>query len=165
MINTGEVHPDEDIGIIKFELPMPIISPVCFAEKAPYPSAEYHMWAYPDVIAKEYENHEREVGALNFNPSPVYFRGYIRRSIQYSPNPNLSIYVGNSFFEVSEIGGSCCSGAPLSTISETPEVFGIYIGEETTSRRCGYAANLTSILNWIPQSLGRPLGDEVFSSI
>lgn len=110
------IHPTEDVGILKIDLPEDVVSPVIYAAHEPLPGGEYNMWAYPDVIAKEVEHHGPYEGGLPFNPSPVYFRGYIRRKINYSPNPNLSIYVGNSFYEISEIGGACCSGAPLTTL-------------------------------------------------
>jgi hypothetical protein len=166
LIRTGEVHPTEDVGILKIDLPRPIVSPVLFASKEPLPSLEYNMWAYPEIIAREIEFHERPPDALDFNPSPVYFRGYIRRKLPYSPNPSFDIYIGKHFYEVSEIGGACCSGAPLSTIATPldatpPGVFAIYIGEEQEQRRCGYAMNLMRVLDWIPESLGKPIRDEV----
>lgn len=49
----------------------------------------------------------------DFNRSAVYFRGYIRRKLPYSPNPSFRSCVGTSFYKASEIAGACCSGAPL----------------------------------------------------
>jgi len=69
--------------------------------------------------------------------------------------------VGKNFYEVSEIAGACCSGAPLSTIAMPPGVFAIYIGEEQARRRCGYAMNLMRILDWAPGMFGKPIRDEV----
>jgi hypothetical protein len=161
LIRLGEAHPTEDVGLLKIDLPRPITSPVLFAANEPPPSLEYSMWAYPEVIAREIESHERPPDSLDFNPSPVYFRGYLRRKLNYSPNPSFDIYIGKHFYEVSEIAGACCSGAPLSTIATPPGVFAIYIGEEQASRRCGYAANLMRVLDWAPDMLGKPIRDEV----
>lgn len=161
LIRSGEVHPTEDVGLLKIDLPRPIISPVLFAAEEPPPSLEYSMWAYPDVIAREIEFHEWPTDSLNFNPSPVYFRGYIRRKLNYSPNPSFDMYVGKHFYEVSEIAGACCSGAPLSTIEMPPGVFAMYIGEAHAERRCGYAMNLMRVLDWSPDILGRPIREEV----
>lgn len=163
LIEGSEVHPSEDIALIKLDLPRKITSPIVPADHEPFPSLEYHMWAYPDVIAKEYMGHERPADALDFNPSPVYFRGYVRRKLPYSPNPQFDMYVGKNFYEVSEIGGACCSGAPLATVANSPGVFAIYIGDEMQSRRCGYATNLMRVLDWTPGSLGKPLRDEFIS--
>ena len=160
-IIASEIHPTEDIGILKIDLPEEVISPVLYAEDEPIPGREYNMWAYPEVIAKEVEHHGPPEGGLPFNPSPVYFRGYIRRKLNYSPNPNLSIYVGSRFYEISEIGGACCSGAPLTTVAEIPGAFAIYIGEAQAERKCAYAANLTKVLDWAPNVLGKPLRYEV----
>ena len=71
------------------------------------------------------------------------------------------MYVGKYFYEVSEIAGTCCSGAPLSTLANPPGVFAIYIGEEQAERRCGYAMNLMRVLDWAPEMLGKPIRDEV----
>lgn len=160
-ITASECHPTEDVAILKIDLPEPVVSPIIYAQHEPFPSAEYNMWAYPEVIAKEVEHHGPYEGGLRFNPTPVYFRGYIRRKLPYSPHPGLSIYVGENFYEVSEIGGSCCSGAPLTTIAELPGVFAIYIGEAQAERRCGYAINLMKVLDWVPEILGRAIRYEV----
>lgn len=161
-IDDAEPHPTEDIGILKIDLPAPVTSPIVFSKDEPHPGLEYNMWAFPEVVAKEVLQHENwPADAPDFNPSAVYFRGYIRRKLPYSPNPSFSIYVGTSFYEVSEIAGACCSGAPLSTMENYPRVFGIYIGEENTSRRCGYAANLTRFVDWIPECLGKPISSEI----
>jgi len=96
----------------------------------------------------------------DFNRSAVYFRGYIRRKLPYSPNPSFRSCVGTSFYKVSEIAGACCSGAPLSTMDQVPRVFAIYVGEESTSRRCGYAVNLTRFVNWVPKCLVKAMSSE-----
>ena len=101
LIRKGQVHPTEDVGILKIELPKPIVSPITFAPEEPPPSAEYNMWAYPEVIAQEVRYHGLPAGSLDFNPSAVYFRGYLRRKLPYSPNPSFDMYVGNHFYEVS----------------------------------------------------------------
>jgi hypothetical protein len=160
-IVEAERHPTEDVAILRIDLPEPVVSPIIYAQHEPFPGGEYNMWAYPEVIAKEVEHHGPYRGGLRFNPAPIYFRGYIRRKMQYSPHPGLGMYVGDNFYEVSEIGGSCCSGAPLTTISELPGVFAIYIGEAQAERRCGYATNLMKVLDWVPEILGKAIRYEV----
>lgn len=161
MIRLGEIHPTEDVGILKIDLPRPIKSPVNFPANEPTPGQEYNMWAYPEVIAEEIKFHNLPPNSFKFLPTIVYFRGYIRRKLAYSPNPSFDMFVGKSFYEVSEIGGACCSGAPLSTTKEHPETFAIYVSDVHAERRCAYAANLTRVLDWSPDMLGKSIRDEV----
>ncbi|WP_315701870.1 MULTISPECIES: serine protease [unclassified Bradyrhizobium] len=159
-ITEHEKHSDEDIGILKIDLPRPIISPIIFADHEPPPSYEYSMWAFPEVIAEEVRYHDWPRDLPQFRPAHVYFRGYVRRKLSHSPNPSFSSYVGKHFYEVSEIAGACSSGAALTTITNPPAVFAIYIGDEQTGRRCGYAMNAMKVLDWTPRILGKAIRDE-----
>jgi hypothetical protein len=161
LIREGEIPPTEDVGILKIDLPRPITSPIFFPANEPAPGQEYHMWGYPEVIAEEIKFHGLPPNSFKFKPSIVYFRGYIRRKLPYSPNPSFDMFVGNHFYEISEIGGSCCSGSPLSTTLERPETFALYIGEAQAERRCAYAANLMRVLDWSPNILGKPIRHEI----
>jgi hypothetical protein len=160
LIERYEIHPTEDIGILQLDLPRPIASPITFAETDPYPNAEYSMWAHPEEVAYEFKYHNKPIDFLDFRPSPVYFKGYLGRKIDYSPNPSYGPSKGSSFYEVSEIAGACSSGSPLSTLDDPYAVFAIYAGEERAGRKCGYAANLTKVIKWVPQMLGKTIVQE-----
>lgn len=156
-----EIHPEEDVAILKFgEFPDGVrVSYLSIPGDKEFASLEYSMWAYPEIIAKEVEYHGEPAGA--FQPDLVFFKGYVRRRMPFSPNPSFDAYKGSVFYELSEIGGSCCSGAPLiNHRGNVWKVFGIYVGDETTGRKCGYGVSLESIADWSPRCLGCTVRDE-----
>ena len=115
------------------------------------------MWSYPQETASEvtrFPNHSRNVAS--FRPGIVFFRGYVRRTIDHNPNPTISIYKGDYYYEVSEIGGACASGSPV--LTPNGDVFAIYVGEN--GNRCGYASVLSRVLSWSPNVLGHSIIEE-----
>jgi hypothetical protein len=122
-------------------------------------SMHYDCWGYPDDA-------RFDPGALN-RPDLVYTSGYIRRSYSY-PLPSVR---GNEFFEISEIAGSGCSGAPL--VHKTKRIprgadtmwplVGVYSVERRTEvhvdgapviREIPYAVREESFRDWAPEILG-----------
>ena len=160
LVYEFEAHPDEDVGIIRFDHTRNIASPIALASDVIRAGQDYYMWSYPQETSEEVEyfaNHDESYAP--FRPSIVFFKGYLRRTINHSPNPTISIYRGNRFFEVSEIGGACASGSPLLTLKG--RVFAIYVGEN--GARCGYASVLSRLLSWSPNILGCTICQEATS--
>lgn len=161
-IIATERHPDEDIGIIKLQGDWHSIIEV--STMAEYSSCEYELWGYPERVAHEIralaDNAQDAAHAIK--PDLIYNRGYVRRRItQRMP---VSVYSGECFYELSEVAGSCCSGAPLIKRRRTRgpwQAFGVYIGEETASGHTsvGYGSRLDAVASWTPSLLGVPLAE------
>lgn len=156
----GEAHRSEDVAILKLDGTWTSIFSIVSASE--YSSCEYEMWGYPEKVAHEgrrmaVSQHE---AANLVRPDLIYNRGYVRRRID--EELPVSIYVGKAFYELSEVGGSCCSGGPIVNRKRTDDawpVFGIYIGEETANAvaAVGYATRFDALSEWSPLILGAPL--------
>ena len=157
LIYESEVHPNDDVGIVRFDHTRSLVSPIQLSDVDVTAGQDYHMWSYPEETASEVKNFPNHSASFaSFRPAIVFFRGYVRRSIYHNPNPNISIYRGERYYEISEVAGACASGSPVLT----PEgrVFAIYVGEN--SNRCGYASMLSSALSWSPTVLGHSILEE-----
>ncbi|HWE46876.1 MAG TPA: trypsin-like peptidase domain-containing protein [Caulobacteraceae bacterium] len=127
-------------------------------------SAEVMMWAYPEVAAKEHQNTvpPAHPDASKVQPDLIYFQGYVRRRV--SRELPVAILRGNAFYEVSQIGGACASGAPITlrVPGKLWQVVGIYIGEQTSDarREIGIAVRVDAILDWVPRIVGSPVVHE-----
>ncbi|WP_264045535.1 S1 family peptidase [Methylobacterium flocculans] len=164
-IGDVEAHPTEDIAIFKLDdLPDERVSYIKIENTEEHPPCDYIMWGYPEIISEEVQNMQLEDHFLKFRPDIVCFKGYVRRKIDFSPNPNLSMYQGEWFFEVSDIGGSCVSGSPLFKYGDQSRVMGVYIAESSSGRKCGYATVLESLADWSPVLLGTTIGAEAAST-
>ena len=84
-----EIHPEEDVAVLKFDSFPDGDRPsyICITNEKQYGSLEYMMWAYPEVIAKEIMYSGAPKGS--FRPDLVYFKGYVRRRMPFSPNPSF----------------------------------------------------------------------------
>lgn len=162
-----EKHPTEDVAILKFaalpgELPL---SPLFVNGNKEFSSKKFHMWGYPESVAREVETHNLPADYWKIRPDLTFFQGYVRRRMSFSPNPSFSSFVGKVFYEISELGGSCASGSPI--IGENPmrwDVFAMYVGESTGSRNVGYGLSLETIADWSPTLLGHTIREEANSS-
>ncbi|WP_426026426.1 hypothetical protein [Brevundimonas sp. TSRC1-1] len=157
-----EQHPNEDVAVIKLEGSWHSIIEVSVASENA--SCEYELWGYPERVAHEIRSSARnaEDAANAVRPDLIYNKGYVRRRIS-QPMP-VSVYTGECFYELSEVAGSCCSGAPVIKRQRTPgpwRAFGGYIGEETASghNSVGFSTRFDAIASWIPRLVGVPLGD------
>lgn len=161
----AETHPTEDVGILKLAGDE-WHSIMQVAPTKEHSSGEYHLWGYPERVAKEVrafaksaEEYERIV-----RPDLVFNKGYIRRRIQ--GKLPVSVYRGEAFYELSQVAGSCCSGAPVINVRSMRgshwEVFALYIGEETSSSHAavGYATRFDAIREWRPKILGTTLHEQ-----
>jgi Trypsin-like peptidase domain len=163
----SEKHPTEDVAIIKLqhksgELPP---SPFFITGSKEYQSKRFQMWSYPDAVAKEVEFHGLPKDIWNVRPDLIFFSGYVHRRMSFSPNPSYSAYVGTTFFELSEVAGSCASGSPI--VGDNPmswNVFAIYVGESIGKRQIGYGVSLEPIASWSPKILGRTISEEAYST-
>jgi hypothetical protein len=167
-IIAEEHHPTEDIAIIQvFGEPWRSIMEISDVHE--FASCEYDLWGYPDYVARELSNiTPTPSGKSLIKPELIFQRGYIRRSI--SRQLQHGIYVGSNFYEISEVAGARCSGAPLihrtkRGVNSSWQVIGTYIGEQTGTaiHAVGFAVRSSSICDWVPIVLGRSLGTEFAS--
>ena len=146
-----EEHPEEDVALIKlsgntwksfFRLSNTI-------ENA---SKEYSLFGYPGDAAYEFNKD----GTIGFGaPDLVYNKGYIRRRL--SKGLSIKGIQGHSFFELSELAGTGCSGSPIFFVSRPPnwDVIGIYVGERYYQRiNVSYAVRQEAFSGWVPGILG-----------
>jgi len=155
-----EEHPEEDVCILQLESAPPKPSWLILSNKSMFQSCKYDAWGYPIAIAewsKKYEEHQLE------SPDLIYTHGYVRRKIS-KPLP-FSIFRGSSFYELSEICGSGCSGGPVIDAKSMGkgawDVFGIYLGTATTGEfDASYAVRSDAIFDWCPAIVGRSLREE-----
>lgn len=158
-----ECHPTEDVAVLKLENDkwesIHELSP-----KRQFGSAEVMMWAYPENVAKEHQTTvpPTDPESATVRPDLVYFQGYIRRRI--NRELPVSVLRGRAFYEVSQIGGSCASGAPV-TLRQPDEIWkviGVYIGEQTSDarREIGIVVRADAFLNWTPAILGNAVSAE-----
>jgi hypothetical protein len=162
-IVDSECHPVQDVAVLKLHDgdwgSIHDLSP-----DPQFGSAEVMMWAYPEVVAKERQNTvpPGHPEASKVQPDLIYFQGYIRRRV----NRELPVAIlrGNAFYEVSQIGGVCASGAPvtLRAPGKLWHVIGIYIGEQTSDarREIGIVVRSDAILDWVPRILGSQIQTE-----
>lgn len=157
-VEQTEKHPTEDVGIIKVTGDWW----QSFFNIDDYPhnsSAEYACWGYPKVVAQEIKKIQQ--GALE-RPELIYTQGYIRRRI--SRELEVSIYIGQQFYELSEIVGEGNSGGPVllkkSFGQPKWQVVGVYIGEKASHGvDISYAVRAEAFANWTPLMLDRPIKD------
>ncbi len=87
----------------------------------------------------------------------IYTQGYVRRRLSSIRIPSVS---GSHFLELSDVGGSGCSGSPIFKLNHADrgvwDVFGVYIGERLNDRATSvaYAAAADAYASWSPYSLG-----------
>lgn len=158
-----ECHPAQDVALLKLE-DGEWASIHDLSSERQFGSAEVMMWAYPEVVAKERQSAALpgDPEASKVQPDLVYLQGYIRRRI--SRELPVAILRGNAFYEVSQIGGACASGAPVTLRAHRKQwlVVGIYIGEQTSDarRECGIVVRSDAILDWAPHILGSRVLDQ-----
>lgn len=154
-IRDFEVHPDEDVAILKLDHST-LKSWFVLESQNDFASCKYGLWGYPDEVAREVVLNSR----VMTNPELIYNEGYIRRRVSH----NFDYYKGNSFFELSQVAGSGASGAPVykGRPGDTWLVIGIYIGERVNDRSTSvsYAVRVDSFRDWVPNILGTSLFNE-----
>jgi len=147
-----EMHPEEDVALIKINY-QPLNSFFCLNNVHETQGLEYRQFAYPDDMMYELEAFGRATG----RPDMIYLQGYIRRRTNH-PIPYMR---GESFFELSQIGGAGCSGSPIFKIDQLKNwrVVGVYVGERLNDRgtSVSYAVREDAIRDWIPAILGHSL--------
>ena len=154
-----EKHPSEDVGVIRLD--GIFNSWISIHPNVENQSAEYESWGYPIEVAEQPKKYEQDGKE---NPDLIYTRGYVRRRI--SKELSFSIFRGENFYELSDMGGHGCSGGPiiLRRRSTGPgsmwPVFGIYMGENSTGTTVGYAVRAESFKDWQPSILTRTIKEE-----
>jgi hypothetical protein len=170
-ITNTELHTEEDVGVFQIAKARHI-SFIQISNSSENASCEFHMWSYPDEVSElaKKELVKNATGEVigqsgEARPEMIFFAGYIRRRM--SREHFLHIYKGNQFYEISEIGGACCSGSPIvlktSLGKNDWQTIGIYIGEnkEGLASRAGYVTRFDSVSSWKPVLLaGKSILDE-----
>jgi Trypsin-like peptidase domain len=150
-----ETHPTEDVSLLRLA-GAPWKSFFRLSNTWEGASAKYQMWGYPEDVAQELGAEGRVVD----RPDLVYAEGYVRRRLAAHAIPTTR---GAEFFEVSELVGPGCSGAPL-YINRRPfwDVIGIYVGERLNDRATSvaYAVREDAFRGWVPAATGRSLLEE-----
>lgn len=153
-VEQKETHATEDVAAFKLAGRWHSICELSCSRE--FASCDYELWTYPELVAQELRAMAKTKEEYDLvRPDLIYNRGYVRRRIaQELP---ASVFRGKSFYELSEAAGSCSSGAPV--IKKKREagawpVFGVYIGEETSSHRVGYAVTADCLADWKPRILG-----------
>ena len=158
-ISESEIHAEEDVALIKVNY-QPLHSFFCLNNAFETQSLEYKQFAYPDDMMYELEDFGRATG----RPDMIYLQGYIRRRTNH-PIPNMR---GKSFFQLSQIGGTGCSGSPIFKIDQSKnwKVVGVYVGERLNDRgtSVAYAVREDAIRDWAPTILGHTLLVEALRS-
>ena len=151
-IVKSEIHPQEDVAILKLDTNS-LKSIFCLNNAFETQSRDYKQFAYPDDMMYELNDAGKAMG----RPDMIYLQGYIRRRTNHQI-PNMR---GTSFFELSQIGGTGCSGSPIfkMTPSDQLRVMGVYVGECLNERgtSVSYAVREDAIRDWSPQILGHSL--------
>jgi hypothetical protein len=161
-ITDTEIHPSEDVAIIKTTV-KPNSTSCVVSQNSEHSSCEYMLWGYPEHVAKELS---RTVplppsGVEPIGPELIYQKGYIRRRISRELHYPL---IGKQFYEISEVAGSRCSGSPViirqpvhdAFRSKLWSVIGIYVGEQTSEKihAVGYCVRSDSFASWVPAMTG-----------
>lgn len=155
-VTTRELHQSEDVGILRVggNQWKSIFKVANTSENS---ACRYRLFGYPEDVVYELVKDGRAL----IRPDLVYNEGYIRRRVDFS----LPTMKGNSFYELSEVAGSGCSGAPITKV-DIPglshlnwNVVGMYIGEKINDRgtSVGYAVREDAFRDWVPKCLGRSI--------
>jgi len=153
-IVSSVMHSDEDVALLKFD-GGPWKSFFRLSNSNEYSSCKYRLFGYPDDTTYE----STEGGQAVVRPDLIYNEGYVRRRF----TGKLPLMQGCSFYELSEIAGSGCSGAPVCKFT-APEwdVIGIYVGEKLNDRSTSvsYAVREEAFRDWAPEILGVSVFEE-----
>lgn len=160
-IDEYELHPTEDIAIIKMNVADKPVSAVLHVSLKNYNhTTEYSCWAFPKNEAEELMNlydDKRHQYAI------IYTQGYIRRRVSRS----LSAFsIGANFYELSEQVGHGASGAPVILKSTEKfniirEVIGIYVSEiDGPFSKVSYAVRMADVGEWKPKLLSHSIEKE-----
>jgi len=160
-----ERHPTEDVALLRLSIKGQIWGMLRLDERRLSPEREVEVLGYPEETFYE---RLRSDGKAPYHPQIVNTRAYIRRLVDNTDHRMRG--GGESFYELSQLAGDGCSGAPTIAYdapgSKTYKVIGIYKGQrQMTSSRgitssVGYATRSEMFAGWCPAILGRTLVQE-----
>lgn len=161
VIQNVEHHPCEDVCILR--LPGESWkSPFRMRKQWEGASHDYHMFGYPiDVLHEDLSRMDAE-SRITPRPDLIFTKGYIRRRV--TMDLQIPGVKGTNFFEISEVAGRGCSGAPVFML--TPErawdVLGVYVGEKLNdvSTSVAFVTRADSFRDWLPSILGKTIQEE-----
>jgi hypothetical protein len=179
-ITASELHPSEDVAIIKLDASS-CRSGYRISSSVEVASSKYRIYGYPGD-ATRFEPAKGEF------PDLVYTEGYIRRRYSASLYPSAGPLApagtspvaetlqisGTGFFELSQIAGAGTSGGPVFDLADPMQVIGIYSAEKHTPHviqmggqpvtqltSVSYAVRDDAFRNWKPAMLdGRTVLEE-----
>ncbi|WP_326549990.1 S1 family peptidase [Micromonospora sp. NBC_01813] len=159
---AAERHPTEDVALLRLSIKGQIWGMLRLDDRRLSPEHGVEVLGYPEETFYE---RLRPDGTASYNPQIVNTRAYIRRLVN---NPDHDMRGGGeSFYELSQLAGDGCSGAPAVAYdapgSKTYKVVGIYKGQRqmtssggiTTS--VGYATRSEMFAGWCPDILCQTL--------
>lgn len=158
-VQQAERHDREDIAALRLDEAQPWgRSFLALSSATEHQSCPYMLWGYPEDVAREVVIE----GRVRHRPDLVYVEGYVRRRISNLDLPRIR---GTGLFELSDPGGSGCSGAPVikrGTGGGDWQVIGIYVGERSNDDGIfvGYAVRADCFRDWSPSWLSQALADE-----
>lgn len=147
-VMAREMHPEEDVAMVKLD-GGPWRSFFRLSNTNENSSCKYRLFGYPDDSTYECT----EDGQVVIRPDLIYNEGYIRRRF----TGEIPTILGCSFYELSEVAGIGCSGAPVLKITRPEwDVIGIYVGEKLNDRATSvsYAVREEAFREWTPNMLG-----------
>jgi hypothetical protein len=149
-----KIHPVLDICLCETQLAKPQESWLHISSVPQHASCSYSLWGYPDDVVYDHGVISEDGLALQ-NPDLVYSAGHIRRRFSGSV-PSLK---GSEFYELSQVAGSGCSGAPVILHqSGNWKVIGVYSGERSivavdkATKEIGYATRLDGASVWLKEN-------------
>jgi hypothetical protein len=163
-IEDIESHPSEDVAIGRMSAwpILPLHSPFRISSAFSHAWMDYFMCGYPADLL-----YEIALGGVSRpRPDMISLKGYIRRRVPFEV-PGIR---GRCFIEVSQVGGSGCSGAPIflkPSGRDGWEVIGLYVAERHANLQTveledkvslplvGYAVRSDAIYDWCPEVLER----------
>jgi hypothetical protein len=164
-VSEVERHPTEDVALIRLSINGEFWGMLRLDDRRRSPEQEVEVLGYPEETF--YERRMAD-GTAPYNPQIVNTRAYVRRWVN---NPDHEMRGGGeSFYELSQVAGDGCSGAPAIAYDrpgkKTYSVIGIYKGQRKMTSSSGidtavaYATRSESFASWQPRILGTTLLEE-----
>jgi len=158
-VEVTETHPTEDVAILRLVSPL-WPSWMRLAGTFETQALSYRSWGYPENVFHEVVSD----GIALPRPDLIYTQGYVRRRL----STTLPGFHGTHFYELSDVAGGGCSGAPVlrhnAIAGGVWDVVGVYVGErEVEGRdpiRVGLAIREEAFRDWVPDILGQSILDE-----
>lgn len=146
-------HPTEDVAVGSVNADFREDTFLRISTQSCFSSSAYDLWGYPSDLLTDAGEMSPD-GRVLQSPDLIFNRGYIRRRVSHKM-PQL---IGSSFYELNEVAGAGCSGAPIiGSVGKIWAVIGLYVGERTieiggsSMRQMAYALRFDAIEDWFTE--------------